>query len=186
MPASSKVRAAAKCGHEVTDSLPRWQHPRWVEHTAGNDCRKCIRAAENAQSTLDAKKAGLPALVGQTERQRAYGETCRAKALEKLVDLQNADEPLPTGMDVMLPVVERTEAAAFRGMMLYVSEQTGASFWCDCGQMTLPDMIDYIMERMGLGKRTSTGFQPVDGYLEKAAAIVASGAGGKQDALQKP
>ena len=59
-----------------------------------------------------------------------------------------------------------------------MQRQSDAGYWCDC--KTIDDqsgltgqrmaVLDFVMERMGLGRRTVTGFVPVDDHMAKAAA----------------
>ena len=176
-----KISGAYRCGHVAVRKVARrdaWRVEYWAQHASERDCPDCIRAAENAQAKLDAANAGLPPLTGKSERQRAYGETCRAFVLERMIEVLEADGPLADGVAVaMMPLVEAGESAAFRGMLRFMRDQTDAAFWCDCkssgdqspltGQRLA--VIDFVMERMGLGKRTATGFRQVDGYMYQAA-----------------
>ena len=67
--------------------------------------------SENRQAA-DATEAGLTPLTGVSDRQIAYGETCRA-------------EMLPVIVDFAMPVYEAPKIRA------WLASKTEASFWCD-------------------------------------------------------
>lgn len=80
------------CGHEGREQIyGPVKNRQWIaDRKAEKLCPDCYaadlaaqREAENRESAEKAKEEGLPALVG-TEKQVAYGETCRVKLMEAL------------------------------------------------------------------------------------------------------
>lgn len=166
----ARISLTYRCGHLGESQAPKRDGTYLKRRAAEKDCWECLRDQENAQAALDAKTAGLPALIGVSERQRAYGETCRARVLTRLTNLLHADEMMN---DRTMPVVATDEAAALRGVVQYASRQADAAFWCDAADVGSEDryMVDFVLVHMGLAKPRYGGALPLfDDYLKRAAA----------------
>ena len=151
----ANITITYKCGHRGTAEAPRRQEKYLQGRASGEDCWPCQCAAENAQSRLDSRVAGLSPLVGRSEKQCAYGETCRAIMLDRLVHWPDLDEPYAYNVvgDTLQPIVEASEDAAFRGILRYLAVETDATFWCDLKSLDNPEKwTEFCMAGMGLGR----------------------------------
>ncbi|MFE1206370.1 hypothetical protein ACFW5V_32305 [Streptomyces sp. NPDC058762] len=121
----AKYTVTRKCGHaERVDLIgPHKKREQTLERMEGGDCYACVeeqQTKKNADNAAAAKAAGWPALTG-TERQVAWAETLRAKAVEEL--RASADwwsEKYPEAPGHPLPFIETA--------MLAVES---ASWWID-------------------------------------------------------
>lgn len=149
-----------RCGHAEERKAPRrdfWRLAYGAQFAPERNCRDCIHAAESAQASLDARNSGLPALAGKSERQRAYGETCRAFVLERMVEILDG-QFLTDGVYVYIePMVSTEDTRRFRDLLAYMRDRTDAGWWCDLksvydghgwtGQRAA--VIDHVMYCMG-------------------------------------
>ena len=85
----------------------------YQQKRAGKEiCFRCSCEQENRESKRQAEESGLPALTGVSDRQIAYGETCRGKMLEVILDFS-------------MPEYERPHILA------WLRDKTEAAWWCD-------------------------------------------------------
>ena len=104
----------------------------------------------------DAQAAGLPPLHGVSDRQRAYGETCRALVAQWIIDLfDDADARMPLDIKGKPPLeqnwwaqVDHARAVLLdtppgfrRHVMDYLASQTSAGWWCDARERRIDDTI---------------------------------------------
>lgn len=99
----AKYQITYKCGHLGTVQIfgpvaERDKKAGWIASKNCPECEELRRAEEHAAASLAAaavnQEAGLPRLVG-SEKQIAWAETLRAKALEKMTqEMQEGKERL--------------------------------------------------------------------------------------------
>ena len=115
----ARIILTYQCGHTTTTSAPGRQ-AAFLQHRASADiCYGCHHDDENLRSTQDNILAGMPALTGKSDRQMAYGETCRVHALTVIVG--DLDQELP-----------ETTRRAFRD---WLYAHTDAGWWCNVGRL---------------------------------------------------
>jgi hypothetical protein len=136
---------AYACGHDGREQIyGPMKNREWIaEQRAQKVCHECYatdlaqrRAIENHESAEKAKEEGLPNLIG-TEKQVAYGETCRVKlfeALEKLFEnRQILDHWEKDGHD------QDDLANAFA----VIAQETSAAWWIDTQKLIQTTLEGY-------------------------------------------
>ena len=104
-----------KCGHKGETWQPGRQRDYVQSKAAGETCWECQKNAQNAEAVSQATEAGLAPLIGKSEKQTAFGETCRA-------------EMLPIISEMYMPEEER------RNILKWLAEKVDAGWWCDLRQ----------------------------------------------------
>jgi hypothetical protein len=123
----TKTTITHACAHRAVHNLtgPGRQRDSREVWLAGQPCRDCLNAAETAVAAQ--ANAGLPALTG-TDKQIAWAETLRAKALAELdavLDkLAKGEQPPPTPETAY--ILEGLHAA-----VAALKAQTQARVWID-------------------------------------------------------
>ena len=106
------VRYTYRCGHPGEKQAPSRQRDYLERIAAAEDCWKCRTAVEDQQAAEAAREAGLPPLTGVSDKQIAYGETCRAQLT-------------PVIFDMAMPQGERPSIQA------WLVSKSDAGWWCE-------------------------------------------------------
>ena len=108
----ANVKLTFACGHSMSEHMPGHAAKYRQGKAAQQMCWPCRCDAENSEATAQAEEAGLPPLVGRSDRQRAYGESCRASLMPHITDKR-------------MPESERVH------FLSWLASKTDASWWCD-------------------------------------------------------
>ena len=101
-----------KCGHKGETWEPGRKRGYVQSKAAGETCWECRKNTQNAEAVGQAAEAGLSPLTGKSEKQVAFGETCRAWML-------------PIISEMYMPEAERGN------ILKWLAEKVDAAWWCD-------------------------------------------------------
>ena len=122
-----------KCGHKGETWEPGRQRDYVQSKAAGKTCWECHKNAQNEEAAGQAAEAGLAPLTGKSEKQTAFGETCRARIL-------------PIISEMYMPAAERGN------ILKWLAEKVDAAWWCDLrnyprgetSMVKMPDIGEYL------------------------------------------
>ena len=115
-----------KCGHKGETWQPGRRRDYVQSKAAGETCWECQKNAQNEEAASQAAEAGLIPLTGKSEKQIAFGETCRAQML-------------PIISELYMPEEERGN------ILKWLAEKVDAGWWCDLRQLVnVPDIGEYM------------------------------------------
>ncbi len=131
----AKINIIHTCGHSETHNLfgpgkERDHKIEWLKSTLCTDCYKAEqqakREAENAAAAAANTEAGLPALIG-TEKQIAWAETIRAKAITQIEEILTATDANRAN----LSADQASELDRLHGDFRAIRQQASAAWWID-------------------------------------------------------
>jgi hypothetical protein len=111
----ARITLTYQCGHTERTTGPGRQAAYLQNKASCETCWPCRRDAQNTESAAQAAESGLAPLSGKSDRQIAFGETCRAEMVETILDMH-------------LPETERGR------ILKWLASQTDAGWWCDLRQ----------------------------------------------------
>lgn len=139
--------SCANCGKDVTvagrNRADADRRAKWSEKSGSvcGDCYRKQRAEKNAREAAEAAQvaadAGLPAVIGVSEKQVAYGEAMRARAID--ARLKAAQETLDAHKSVMTKWLSPIDAEiaiaeffdAIAACCFDMDRNTSAKFWIE-------------------------------------------------------
>ena len=142
----ARIRFEYQCEHTGERQAPARQRDYIVRRASTEDCWDCQRATENMVSAKTAAEAGLPPLVGVSDPQRAFGETCRIKALDQF-DLTIAGGRV--GPVTFVPTTDPEDLAKAKRVREYLATVTDAGWWCDTSHMEVETMLERFLQAAG-------------------------------------
>ena len=140
-----------KCGHKGETWEPGRQRDYVQSKAAGKTCWKCQKDTENEEAAGQAAEAGLAPLTGKSEKQTAFGETCRAQML-------------PIISEMYMPEAERGN------ILKWLAEKVDAAWWCDLRHyprwetlmVNVPDIGEHLSREyhQDTGRRAIFAYEP--------------------------